>query len=490
MWLARMISSGTMKKTQRRSKNGSPNHGHFSSSSSSSTSASVTDYDVVCEGLRRIWAGYGSYKRVAAMVWPSQRDGFLALRARVVREERTCFWEAVALAVRADRALFAAVRDWFEAGPQCDVGVSPEGAGELLRKFPGPIAVYYWDSVDGTVTQLNGQAGGNGVLFVSETDKGTVRPHWLPVAGLGRGVRRPIRTVPVGPQVPSESTEDMDEPSDVQSSCSAQTCTEPVCPTVESVSPAVGVEDEDWEMVEAVTLPPRVRYLYTHSVSPPFEGTAYQAGPTKALRPTEVLAAWQHGFVQRLLGDKALETRPEILDGATVDERTILFHRLSGTNPLDVRLNMDGAIHLACITALACDGVTYVPGRICVLDDGESMWYYCRLVRQARPWPCWPCIPFYHVHKVRRVCLSEVEKSLGALDDFPSRAAQVRAQYALIKVQGCVPEDLIGPLNDVRMEHLAEPDFKRSGFEVAGSMLQMRETVAKLGKAQLGFGNP
>lgn len=497
-----------MKKSQCWRKRRSPNHGHSSSSSSSSSAGGGADYKVVCEAVSRTWSGYGSYKRVATMVWPSQRDGFLALRAQVVREERTCFWESVALAVKADRSRYSAVRQWFEAKQQCDVGVSPEGAGKILEKFPSPIAVYYWDNEDGQVSQLNGQDGGVGVLFVGETDKGTIRPHWLPVAGLRRGVRKavhPPQPVPsshvesVGEVGGSTSPEvDVPAPSPSPSEscgdspCAQETRHELCAPTVEIFGellcavPGRG----DQEAVQAASLPPRVRYLNTFSVSPPFSGTAYQAGPTKALRPTEVLAAWKDGVLERLLGDKALETRPEILEGAVIDERTILFHRVNGTNPLDARLNMDGAIHLACLKSLACDGVTYVPGAVQVLGEGDCMWYYCRLRRQSRPWPCWPCIPFLHTHTVTRVCLIEAEGTLGHREDFPTRAAQVRAQYAMIKVQGCVPEDLIGPLNDVRMEHLAEPDFERCGFAVAGSLLRMKETVSKLGKAQLGFGNP
>lgn len=508
-----------MKKSQCWRKRGSPNHGHSSSSSSSSSAGNGADYQVVCEAVSRTWSGYGSYKRVATMVWPSQRDGFLALRAQVVREERTCFWESVALAVKADRNRFSAVRQWFEAKQQCDVGVSPEGAGKLLEKFPCPIAVYYWDSDDGQVSQLNGQDGGVGVLFVGETDRGIIRPHWLPVAGLRRGVRRSARPSHTS-QAGRENVDEVGESASSTADDSAgevgesttpvadvpvpcpllrEPCGNSVCanetrcdvgaPTIEIFGELMcPLENQD--VAEAVRLPPRVRYLKTHSVSPPFRGTAYQAGSTKALRPTEVLATWKDGVLERLLGDKALETRPEILEGAVVDERTILFHRVNGTNPLDARLNMDGAIHLACLKSLACDGVTYVPGDIQVLGEGDSMWYYCRLRRQSRPWPCWPCIPFLHTHTVSRVCLVEAEGTLGDRDDFPTRAAQVRAQYAMLKVQGCIPEDLVGPLNDVRMEHLAEPEFEKSGFAVAGSMLRMKETVAKLGKAQLGFGNP
>lgn len=492
--------------------------------------------------------------RVAEQM-PVQRDGSMAFRLGVLREQPTCFWAALALCMpcftREGAGNYGAVKEWFDGHKRAghwSSGVSIAGAVAHRRLAPFPFGLFQFDG-ESPVQRIADTTEDYGVMYCNTFDG---EGHWVPVGHIRknseirdeysafRNVGPFARLSPehvlynqhevqlaidlVGAALPAQDAEEVPDPAPAaqqEAAVAAEEATHLVRrpnilrdfyadrwleETLGAREQAVQEVEPDWVMVEggvedadigdwvevqaeaAETRPalPRVRYIHTVSASPPFNGRMFQRGTTTVGRANEQLSNWWWKPTNFLLGRQALETHLSVLNGAMIDASTILFCRANGNSPIDARLNKDGAIHLQSIKTLMCDGATYVLGDIHYCTEGDESWMWAGVVLRPRAWPCLPRI--HDSFRISRVCIVERPNLPLAKEDFSSAEDWIRAQYSLVRTAGVIPDELVGILNDMKVGHLANPEFERRAENVAETLTMGLSNLQRLGQPMLKWG--
>lgn len=504
-------------------KGGSPNNGRTGKKQAAGTvwtSQQMNDRVILEREIDNLWVGW-EWHRVRFRKPKPWLDSASDIRARLLEQEGSaCFWRALLCCSRLrDRNLYPMVKAWFlkHAGVRRR-GISTQEAVELVASFPLYVAVY---QVSGTVVCPLAGLGGPGIAYVDQGDCGYQTPHWLPfewVAETPNPFNRVAESVCSADQ--SEQAPEDEATSSPPPESGPQPPPKPDAPEAPADgetpltsdapdAPADGVEgdeeddggdDDDWLQVDVPpTGPalapykepeaPAVRYLSSHSRVPPFIGQAYQRQPNAQLRTVDTHANWSYGFFQSMFGaGQAFECKESILIGATIHADAILFARRTVAHKLDFRMNEDGAYFLSFVETIQASGRTFILGPVSVITNryGER-WEWARTLLVARPFPSLPMFKWTG-KKVERINLFEIPSNYCEEDHFPNKTAMLRTQYSLLKATKAIPDDLVGILNDVRMEHFADVEATDlSPFAVARTLLESRETLARSGRSPLAF---
>lgn len=208
----------------------------------------------------------------------------------------------------------------------------------------------------------------------------------------------------------------------------------------------------------------------------------------------------QESFWRRLssLGCKTLllEARKEVLLGRHVSPGDWLYERELGVHECNQNLGAGGALRLDAIETLECgDSVFELGQRQRVELPGGRVYNVAQLGRimyvgGAAHWVA-TGIGFSR-DEVKRIGLktqTQVGLGVGALTALPTDQARVRALYSL--VVPLIPDDVRGPLNDVRNEHLAQKEVMETNpVQVMSEMMAVRRSVhARLGQKVPAFGH-
>lgn len=190
------------------------------------------------------------------------------------------------------------------------------------------------------------------------------------------------------------------------------------------------------------------------------------------------------------------EARKEVLLGRFVCPGDWLYERDRGGHKCNPNLGAGGALRLEAIDTLECgDSVFELGKRQRVELPGGRVYNVAQLGRimyvgGAAHWVS-TGIGFSR-DKVVRIGLrtqTQAELALEALGALPSDQSRVRALYSVMKP--LCPDDLCGPLQDVRNEHLGQKEVMDTDpVEVLKEMIELRSSVrSRLGQRVPAFGH-
>lgn len=191
------------------------------------------------------------------------------------------------------------------------------------------------------------------------------------------------------------------------------------------------------------------------------------------------------GWVRGHRPCEAVELREWDKTWPKVSTSTLLYRRIHADGVLGGE-DAGGAIPCANVSYLECTGCTYrlvqEDGWIFQEDVLEGRRYeICRLELDKRTLLHWLRHNFLPFQRdcVRRVVRKPEELDLhGVVGPLPNEVSKIRTIHALVKP--LLPEAVVGPLQDIRNEHLAEPNPSARGVEdMVRATVELHRRVCK-----------
>lgn len=189
---------------------------------------------------------------------------------------------------------------------------------------------------------------------------------------------------------------------------------------------------------------------------------------------------WTRHFIAKMYNRVIVEARKDVLIGRYLRAGDYLYERVVGEHGINSNLDATGAVKLELIDTIDCDTLKLQVGEVWQFVDGQRTYKVAKLEYLTSVGAnC--CTAFGFSRKaVKRVGLRDqpiVPLTLESLSKLPDDTAKVRAMYSMLKPM--VPEEVKGPLNDVRNAHLAMGDecAEIEPTEVAQQMTQVFNAV-------------
>lgn len=487
---------------------GSPSNGHSSSSSSSVGASGESDADVrqrhrrhMAELYHNLSDAAASLAKVGTIVPPGLCGRQVQTYCRLKGHGASSFHKAVALVFNSGAT--AGRKHLPYAQPLPEKLKRPVSVPVATRLLAGDKRFALGELVGNKIlwnTEVSGRKFY--VVLVYTDDGGGLANRWvsgyldedalkdLPLGVESRAKEEKTSTTCPKPGEDSSGKEVSDSPAEGKPVGSARTRSSAAASEHHTRASKAGVWTAEafWSPQDMGTPIPST--LYIKSVTyPPSCVEAEQVGPGPV---TDKVSRGEYGFFRTFekyrcrLTDTSyelLETQPSLLKGACLAPDTVLYCRKT-EHPLDPRLNADGAIRLAAIRTLECEEKIYVIAEPHVfIDSGLTYeWAYLRQSKATED----------HVPDSGSECLKvhlvDGPRKLGD----PSRRdvcrnSAIRADYsALARI---IPPELVGPVNDQKMELLATPDCRHQPHELVMDLLATHESILRCGAPLLGWGN-
>ncbi len=201
--------------------------------------------------------------------------------------------------------------------------------------------------------------------------------------------------------------------------------------------------------------PPTIKTDCCGTVTRWFEGNTDESSPYAIAAPHN----WRSLMFRFNIKRKIVEARKEVLLARTLSRGDWVYQRVCGDHATNRYLTASGGLKLEWIETVECEKVHLNIGttRVVTFPDGRE--YLIAPLVQLHSFGS--LVDHLNTlgkkkYKVKRIGLRhcpETELSVDNLSSLPTEVAKVRATYALMKP--LTAEHLVGPVNDIRNEHLA-----------------------------------
>lgn len=164
-------------------------------------------------------------------------------------------------------------------------------------------------------------------------------------------------------------------------------------------------------------------------------------------------------WLARVFGRVLVETRKDVLIGRRLAPGDWLYTRIDSGHGVNDRLSATGAICMDQIETLECEGLVLCKGPVMEWADGDRKYQMAELKYHASVGACCSdiTVAFGLTRRpVRRIGLKTQTLpalTIESLASLPNLDSRIRAAYTLMKP--LIPEEVRGPLNDIRNVHLS-----------------------------------
>lgn len=454
--------------------------------------------DCVACACDMIWDGFRSWltmlSRPAKKHGPQtelQKELTCTLALWSERIDVTCVWFALA-AVCPD-SQNATLTKWVTV-MDLAAGCTALEACTFVAEVELDVAVYWYDATSSEIYRLNGGDNPAGILWVPSDDHGNGPAHWLPVRGLSKNKEAKILLEPEVASLPDQTF--VDQESTVselttgveEQATSSATALAPACGVVvtkaepEFRARAVSMPRSSTTASGFAALRPPQFFDCVGRSCPPVDELSeltFWDGPAGTYCPKTRRSAWWSSSVVSWFGCRAVEANDEVLLGAELRPGDYLYEFVSIQLMTKSRLNQ--------LASIVMDSVHYPLGPVEAWTTSDGRRYRGRLI--GDPVTC--CDPLTDVLaalkcrlKVQEVCANPRQHAddalhLEALEAVPP-GARVRVAYTMLR--STVPPDLVAPLNEARIEHLASKHpTDTEPVSVVRALKTYRDVLADIG---------
>jgi len=256
----------------------------------------------------------------------------------------------------------------------------------------------------------------------------------------------------------------------------------------------VALKQRDSDVAKRLEKTPAVSLVYGKSTPPLIAGATApwwiggdEGEMSNSIESTSsgFFSRWWHKFERFVLTRSCAdmyEMRNTVLEEAKVSPGDYFYSRTRPAHPIDPYLYDDGSLNPQLVDCMVCEGCNLglekVADTTVALRDYRV---YKVVLREATTMRRLKFKFFRRPTKITRVAKKDipvVELKYSELKSLPTDTARVRAMYQIVKP--LLPEEVVGPLMDVRNEHMAlDNKMSCDVVRVAGEMSRLTEAVRK-----------
>lgn len=405
-----------------------------------------------------IWEGFRSWRtllsRPAKGFGPKtelQKELLCTLSLWSEKIDVTCVW--FALATVCPDSQNATLTQWVTV-MDLAAGCTALEARAFVERVQLDIAVYWYDVASKEVYRLNGGDNPEGILWVPKDDHGCGPAHWLPVHGLNKNKEAVVLVESDAASVLSDQMS-LDP---ILTGCDAEATSSNILPNaVEPVfTTRVDSVRSDFAFASGLALlrPPQF-FDCVGDACPPVDEVSeltFWDGPAGIYCPKTRRSAWWSSSLVSWFGCRAVEATEAVLLGTELRPGDYLYEFATIQLMAKSRLSQYASVVMGDVhyplsiveTWRTCDGRRYFGRRV-----GEPVTCCDPLTDTLNVFKC--------RQRVQEVCINpqqhvESALQLEALEAVPP-GARVRVAYTMLR--NVVPPELVAPLNEARVEHLA-----------------------------------